>query len=643
MNKALWQPSEKRVRESSLEKFIKFVNLEPNKNFKEFWKWSVTKPEIFWSKFWDYSEIIGNKGKEIIRKDRVFNKTKFFPDSKINYSENILKKRTEDIAINFLSEKGFEENITWSSLYEKVCKFSSYLKSLNLKKGDRVVAYVPNKIESIISFLACAKIGVIWSSCSPDFGIQGVVDRFKQIEPKILITSDYYFYNGKRINILDKVNSILNQIPSLKKTIVFRYNKNENNEINSFINFDDVINNSELDETFERFEFNHPIYILYSSGTTGKPKCIVHGAGNVLIEHNKEFMLHCDIKNNEKLFYYTTTGWMMWNWLVGGLATGSSIFLFDGAPTYPKIDVLLEYCQNKKINLFGVSAKYIDHLKNEKFNSKSLDLTSIKIITSTGSPLAEESFKYIYDNIKKDVQLASIAGGTDMVGCLILGNLYSSVYKGEIQGQSLAIDVDVFTVDGKSTKDGEKGELVVKQPFPSMPVKFWGDENGEKYHKAYFTRFKNIWHHGDFIERTSNNGFIMRGRSDATLNPGGVRIGTSEIYQQVEDIDFITEGLVVGQDYNDDVRVILFVKTKNDVELDNEKIKSIKSRIRKNCSPKHVPTIIIKVPEIPRTKSGKIVELAVRKVIHGEIVNNKEAIANPEALKNFENLPQLKI
>ena len=643
MNKSLWQPSEKRVRESSLEEFIKFANLEPKKNFKELWEWSVTKPEIFWSKFWDYSKIIGNKGKEIIRKDQVFNKTKFFPDSKINYSENILKKRTEDIAINFLSEKGFEENITWSSLYEKVCKFSSYLNSLDLKKGDRVAAYVPNKIESIISFLACAKIGVIWSSCSPDFGTQGVVDRFKQIEPKILITSDYYFYNGKRINILDKVNSILNQIPSLKKTIVFRYNKNENNEINSFINFDDVINNSELDETFERFEFNHPIYILYSSGTTGKPKCIVHGAGNVLIEHNKEFMLHCDIKNNEKLFYYTTTGWMMWNWLVGGLATGSSIFLFDGAPTYPKIDVLLEYCQNKKINLFGVSAKYIDHLKNEKFNSKSLDLTSIKIITSTGSPLAEESFKYIYDNIKKDVQLTSIAGGTDMVGCLILGNLYSSVYKGEIQGQSLAIDVDVFTDDGKSTKDGEKGELVVKQPFPSMPVKFWGDENGEKYHKAYFTRFKNIWHHGDFIERTSNNGFIMRGRSDATLNPGGVRIGTSEIYQQVEDIDFITEGLVVGQDYNDDVRVILFVTTKNDEELDNEKIKSIKSRIRKNCSPKHVPTIIIKVPEIPRTKSGKIVELAVRKVIHGEIVNNKEAIANPEALKYFENLPQLKI
>ena len=361
-----------------------------------------------------------------------------------------------------------------------------------------------------------------------------------------------------------------------------------------------------------------------------------------MIEHNKEFMLHCDIRDDQKLFYYTTTGWMMWNWLVGGLATGSSIFLFDGAPTYPKIDVLLEYCQNKKINLFGVSAKYIDHLKNEKFNSKHLDLTSIKIITSTGSPLAEESFKYVYDNIKQDVHLASIAGGTDMVGCLVLGNLYSNVYKGEIQGQSLAIDVDVFTNEGKSTKDGEKGELVVKQPFPSMPVKFWGDENGDKYHKAYFTKFENIWHHGDFIERTSNNGFIMRGRSDATLNPGGVRIGTSEIYQQVEDIDFITEGLVVGQDYKDDIRIVLFVTTKENKELDGEKIRLIKSRIRKNCSPKHVPSIIIKVPEIPRTKSGKIVELAVRKVINGEKLNNKEAIANPNSLNYFKNLKELK-
>ena len=642
MDKLLWQPSEKLKDNSLLSDFCRFINFKSSNDFKKIWQWSIDNPEAFWSKFWDYSKIIGNKGSKVIQKNKVFNKTKFFPDSKLNYTENIIKKKSDKLAINFLSEKGFEENISWNELYEKVCKFSSYLKKLNLQKGDRVAAYVPNKIESIVCFLACAKNGIIWSSCSPDFGAQGVVDRFKQIEPKVFITCDYYYYNGKKINILDKVEEILKQIPSINKVIVFNYNKKERGSLKNFINFEETLKN-DLDEVFERFEFNHPIYILFSSGTTGKPKCITHGSGNVLIEHNKEFMLHCNIRENEKLFYYTTTGWMMWNWLVGGLATGSSIFLFDGAPVFPKIDILLEYCQNKEINLFGVSAKYIDHLKNEKYNSKKLDLNSIKIITSTGSPLAEESFKYVYNNIKKDVHLASIAGGTDLVGCLVLGNLFSNVHKGEIQGQSLGIDVDVFTDEGKGTVDGDKGELVVKQPFPSMPVKFWGDDDGQKYHKAYFTKYENIWHHGDFIERTNKNGFIMRGRSDATLNPGGVRIGTSEIYQQVEDIDFITEGLVIGQDFDDDVRIILFVTTKNNQEINDEKSKLIKSRIRKNCSPKHVPAIIIKVPEIPRTKNGKIVELAVKQIINGEKINNKEAIANPEALKFFEKLSQLKL
>ena len=638
----IWKPSADRVQSSSLNSFTKYLGLNTKNDFEKLWRWSVENSENFWSKFWDFSRIIGDKGKIVIQKNKRFHKNVFFPDSKINYAENILKKKDKSNAISFLSESGYEDFISWEELYEKVCRLSFYLKKIGLKKGDRVAAYAPNKIETIISFLACAKNGFIWSSCSPDFGSKGVLDRFKQIEPKVLISCDYYYYNGKKINILEKVDDILKGIPSIKNTLIFSYKRNERLIQKKYIDFYSVLNNSSLDEEFTRFEFNHPIYILYSSGTTGKPKCITHGAGNVLIEHNKEFILHCDVKENDKLFYYTTTGWMMWNWLVSGLATGSSIFLYDGAPTFPKLDILLEYCQNKKINLFGVSAKYIDHLKNNNYKAENLNLSSIKIIASTGSPLSAKSFEYIYQNIKQDVHLCSIAGGTDLVGCLVLGNLYSNVFKGEIQGQSLGIDVDIFDDDGKTLKAGEKGELVVKKPFPSMPIKFWDDDKDEKYLKAYFSKFSNIWHHGDFIEKTFNNGFIISGRSDATLNPGGVRIGTAEIYQQVESIDFITEGLVIGQKYKDDVRIILFLTTVNNKDLTEDDIKIIKDKIRKNCSPKHVPALVLKAPDIPRTKSGKIVELAVRKIINGEKINNKEAIANPKALDFFEKLNQLK-
>ncbi len=642
----LWKPRHDIVQSSFINNFCRVLEekkyLKNDQDFFKLWQWTIKHPEVFWSEFWDFCNIKGTKGSKIIEKNKTFYKTKFFSDFKLNYAENLLSRKDESLAINFLSETGQEDSINWNSLFEKVCKFSSALKKLGINKNDRIAAYVPNKIETIISFLACAKNGSIWSSASPDFGIQGVVDRFSQIEPRVLITCDYYFYNGKKINILDKVEEILKKIPSIKQVIIFSYENSKSLELKKdYLNFYELISENELDETFERFEFNHPIYILYSSGTTGVPKCITHGAGNVLIEHNKEHLLHGNIKPNDKLFYYTTTGWMMWNWLVGALAIQASIYIYDGSPTFPKIDILIDYCNRKKITLFGVSAKYIDHLKNENFKADKYRLEDLKMITSTGSPLSDDSFKYVYQNIKKDVQLASIAGGTDMVGCLVLGNLFSNVYPGEIQGQSLGIYVDVFNEDGQSISHGEKGELVVRAPFPTMPIKFWNDDGDKKYQKAYFEKFDNVWHHSDYIEHTKHNGFIMHGRSDSTLKPGGVRIGTSEIYRQVENIDFVTEGLVVGQRWENDERIILFVTTKNNADLDEAKIQHIKKIIRERCSPKHVPAKIIKVPEIPRTKSGKIVELAVKNVINGIKVNNIEALSNPESLKYFENILEL--
>jgi acetoacetyl-CoA synthetase len=650
MKSYLWKIDKKKLAKTNLALYSIFIkkNYKVNcgNSYNKIWQWSVDNPKFFWKSIWDFTKVKGKLGNIILNRSNVFYKNKFFPNSQLNYAENLLKKNNSDTAIVFKSENSYKISLSWKDLNSNVAKISRWMKLNGIKKGDRVAAYLPNIPEAVTAYISTAAVGGVWSSCSPDFGITGVIDRFSQIKPKILFIGDKYFYNGKKINILERLNKIVNKIPSIKKVIVVPYpgtevEKNKKFKINTYNWTKLIAIKNEKKIKYVMSNFNDPLTILYSSGTTGKPKCICHGTGGVLLQHNKELQIHSDVKNNDRVFYFTTCGWMMWNWLVGSLSAGATILLFDGFPMYKKDDLLFEFISEEKATLFGVSAKYIDALHNKKVVAKkNYNLSNLKTICSTGSPLSIEGFQYVYKNIKEDVHLASISGGTDIVSCFVLGNLFQPVNGGEIQNRGLGMDVDIFNDMGSPVKN-KKGELVCKKPFPSMPIKFWNDDKDIKYNSAYFKKYKNIWHHGDFAKITNNGGFVIFGRSDTTLNPGGVRLGTSEIYSVVEKFKEVQESIVIGQSWNNDIRIILFVVL-NKGYLLNEDIKSkIKKKIRVNASPRHVPAKIISILEVPKTKNGKLVELAVKQSIEGLKIKNLEALINPDCLEQFKNIKAL--
>ena len=647
--KILWEPSEERIKQSNVMAFITAVEADWNINlrdFEELYEFSIQETEKFWQSLIGFADVIAETwGKTVLENPDKMPGSVWFPNAKLNYAENLLRRKDGSDALVFWGENTVKLRFSHKELYNEVSRVAQAMQTMGLVAGDRVGGYMPNMPQTIIAMLAAVSVGAIWSSCSPDFGVQGVLDRFGQIKPKIMFVCDGYFYNGKVHDAIAKTTQILSQLPSVEATVVVPY-CNPRPKIDGIINsilWDDFIANFDASVImFSQLPFNHPLYIMYSSGTTGVPKCIVHGAGGTLLKHLSEHLLHSDEKPGDRVFYFTTCGWMMWNWLVSGLACEATLLLYDGSPFYPDGNIIFDYAATEGMTHFGTSAKYIDAVKKAELRpSKSHDLSTLKSMMSTGSPLVPESFDYVYNNIKSDLHLASISGGTDIVGCFVLGNPIGPVWRGEIQTRALGLAVDVFDEAGNSLRE-EAGDLVCTKPFPSMPISFWADDDGKKYKSAYFMTYPNVWCHGDWVELTERGGMIIYGRSDATLNPGGVRIGTAEIYREVEQFDEVIEGLCIGQSWNDDTRVILFVVMRDGAMLTNVLQDAIRQRILKNCTPRHIPEIIISAPDIPRTKSGKITELAVRDIIEGRPIKNIEALANPESLKFFENLSDLK-
>ncbi len=645
----LWTPSPDRIAKANATRFMREVADRHGARLADFsalWRWSVDHPDLFWQQVWSFSGVIGETpGKRALVDGDRMPGAQFFPDARLNFAENLLRRRDDQPAMIFWGEDKARRTIAWSELHDEVSKLAQALASWGVKPGDRVAGYLPNMPESVMAMLAAASLGAVWSSCSPDFGVQGVIDRFGQIEPKVLFAVDGYYYNGKSHDCLAKLAEVVERLPSVQHVVVAPYVAAKP----SLAGVRGATLWAEATAAFgpqpiayARLPFSHPLYILYSSGTTGVPKCIMHGAGGTLLQHLKEHQLHCDIKPGDRVFYFTTCSWMMWNWLVSALASEATLLLFDGSPFYPSGNVLYDFADATDMTLFGTSAKYIDACaKAGLVPMTSHRLAHVRTMTSTGSPLVPESFDYVYGKVKRDLHLASISGGTDIVSCFVLGNPIGPVWRGEIQARGLGMAVEVFDETGRPARS-TKGELVCVKPFPSMPVGFWNDPDGTRYRAAYFERFPGVWTHGDWTELTAHDGVVIYGRSDAVLNPGGVRIGTAEIYRQVEQVDEVLESIVIGQDWDNDVRVVLFVRLREGVALTPALEKKIKDQIRKNTTPRHVPAKIVQVTDIPRTKSGKIVELAVRDVVHGRPIKNREALANPEALELYKDLPELR-